>query len=52
MSTFHTGRFDQPEQASAWLQVCRTMNGKFFSEVITIMVIDENFEEKKRISDK
>ena len=33
MSTFHAGRFDQPEQAAAWLQMCRAINGKFFSEV-------------------
>jgi len=35
MSTFHAGRFDQPEQAAAWLQMCRAINGKFFSELKT-----------------
>ena len=33
MSTFHDGRFDQPKQASAWLQLCRMINNKFFTEV-------------------
>ena len=33
MSTFHAGRFDQPQQASTWLQLCRTINSKIFSEV-------------------
>ena len=38
MSTFREGRFDQPEEASAWLQMCRTINGKFFSEVIHVLL--------------
>ena len=33
MSTFHDGRFDQPKQASAWLQLCRMINSKLFTEV-------------------
>ncbi|XP_029202327.2 LOW QUALITY PROTEIN: 28S ribosomal protein S29, mitochondrial-like [Acropora millepora] len=33
MSTFHDGRFDQPKQASAWLQLCRMINNKFFTEL-------------------
>ncbi|CAH3023462.1 unnamed protein product [Porites evermanni] len=35
MSTFHAGRFDQPQQASTWLQICRTINSKIFSELKT-----------------
>lgn len=33
VSTKHADRFDQPEQASTWLQMCRSINGKFLTEV-------------------
>jgi len=35
VSAQHTDRFDQPEQASAWLQMCRSINSKFLTEVKT-----------------
>ncbi|XP_068740785.1 small ribosomal subunit protein mS29-like isoform X1 [Montipora capricornis] len=35
MSIFHEGRFDQPKQATAWLQMCRMINSKFFTELKT-----------------
>ena len=33
ISEKHAERFDQPEQASTWLQMCRSINGKFLTEV-------------------
>ena len=39
MSAFQAGRSDQPEQASAWLQMCRAINGKFFSEVKKVIIM-------------
>ncbi|XP_020629579.1 28S ribosomal protein S29, mitochondrial-like isoform X2 [Orbicella faveolata] len=35
VSTQHADRFDQPELASAWLQMCRSINSKFLTEVKT-----------------
>ena len=33
VSTYHAERFDQPEQATAWLQMFRSINSKFLTEV-------------------
>lgn len=48
MSTFREGRFDQPKEASAWLQMCRTINGKYFSE----LKISQEYKFGKRDSAK
>lgn len=42
ISEKHAERFDQPEQAAAWLQLCRSINGKFLTEV---SVLKGNFTE-------
>ncbi|KAJ7350101.1 28S ribosomal protein S29, mitochondrial [Desmophyllum pertusum] len=35
VSTYNADRFDQPEEAAAWLQVCRSINSKFLTELKT-----------------
>lgn len=52
MSTVQAGRFDQPEQASAWLQMCRAINGKFFSEVKKVIIMKCEKNSLKRLMSK